>query len=109
MAKKHMSNYDGINEIIKKLAEDGVELDITHRLKVEFSIGEQSEISTFIEGLPNLDGLTHDQLEDLLATCEERYDELQAEEPEDEDAYDEWEEQCSDLEDLIEDIEDLLE
>ena len=58
----------------------------------------------------DLNGLSRDGLEALLDRVKNRYAEIEAEEPEDEesDEYEAWMERLEDLDSLMDDIQDLL-
>ena len=69
------------------------------------------EISVTVGEEEGYESMTHDELEERLDELRTQRDILECEEPDDleSDAYEEWEEQCEQLDERIEEIEDLLE
>lgn len=64
------------------------------------------EISVTVDEDENYESMTHDELEDRLDELRTQRDTLECEEPDDLDseAYEEWEEQCEQLDEKIEEI-----
>ena len=64
------------------------------------------EISVTVDEDENYESMTHDELEDCLDELRTQRDTLECEEPDDLDseAYEEWEEQCEQLDEKIEEI-----
>lgn len=69
------------------------------------------EISVTVDEDEDYESMTHDELEESLDDLHTQRDTLECEEPDDLDseAYEGWEEQCEQLDEKIEEIEDLLE
>ena len=101
--------FEKISDLIQDL-KDGLEVEIRVSAELDTSSGEDGDIITFLDSLPDLENLTQEQLRQLLEECEEKLDQLESEEPDesDEDACDDWEDLYSELEDKTEEIRDLL-
>lgn len=69
------------------------------------------EISVTVGEDEDYESMTHDELEERLDELRIQRDTLECEEPDDlgSEVYEEWEEQCEQLDERIEEIEDLLE
>ena len=87
-----------------------VDITISRETGIDITTGKPSEIEMFLDSFPDLDELAEVELQELLAECEQKRDQLETDEPDeaDEDAHDDWEDHYSELLDNIEDIEDRL-
>ena len=110
-----MSDSNGIlgkmGELINSVsAGEKMKITINKEIGIKITTGKPSEIEVFLDSFPDIDELAEVELQELLAECEQKRDQLEADEPDetDEGAHDEWEDWYSDLEEKMDEIEDRL-
>lgn len=100
---------DDISNAIRRVEESG------ETVKFKKTFGEKAKVKFEIKISPStedldLDGLSLEELNELLEKLEQQLSILEADEPEDEDSdeYEDWEDEVSELEDQIDQVQSAI-